>query len=141
MVGGGTIKLRAVGATATLHRFGHAEIVSETGGQLDIAAGASEAGFSPLDLLFSSLASCLVLSARIAASRLGLIKHFSRAVVQVTGDKSHDEPFHMERFTVRIAVEGELTQQQKVQIIHLAEEICTVSNTLKNSTNLVLVID
>jgi uncharacterized OsmC-like protein len=67
------VKPRPIGATAVVGRHGHPQVTSETGGHLEIVTAASEAGFNPLDLLFSSLASCLVLSGRIAASRLGLL--------------------------------------------------------------------
>ncbi|RWX78329.1 OsmC family peroxiredoxin [Neorhizobium lilium] len=125
-------KQRPIGAKAVLDRFGHPHIVSKTGGELNVVTGASEPGFNPLDLLFSSLAACLVLSARIAASRLDLIHRFSGAKADVTGEKSPEEPFRIARFIIEFTVDGDLDDNEKVQIVRLAEEICTVSNSLKS---------
>jgi uncharacterized OsmC-like protein len=130
--------MRPVGAEAVLTRFGHPQVQSDMGGALDVVTAASEPGFNPLDLLFSSLAACLVLSARIAASRLGLIGQFAEARVHVTGEKSSEEPFRIQRLFIDLTVEGDLDQTQKMQISRMAEEICTVSNTLRSPPELVV---
>ncbi len=132
MTSGLRIKQRAIGARASIERFGHVRIVSETGGTLELSASASLPGFDPLDLLFSSLAGCLGVSTRIAASRLGLVDRFETATVRVTGEKNAEEPFRILRINVEIAIEGDLVEGEKRQIAALAEEICTVSNTLKS---------
>ena len=137
---GVTIKKRPVGAEAVIARFGRPQLRSETGGSLDVATGASEPGFDPLDLLFSSLAACLVKSARISASRLGLIAQFREARAHVTGEKSPEEPFRIERLSIDLTIDGDLDQTQKMQISQMAEEICTVSNTLKSPPELVVTI-
>ena len=80
------IKVRATGATATLGRHGFPHIVSETGGIIDVVTGASEAGFNPLDLLYASLSACLVMSARIAANKLGVMDRLVEVTARVTGD-------------------------------------------------------
>ncbi|AYD01329.1 OsmC family protein [Neorhizobium sp. NCHU2750] len=125
------IKTRPIGATARLTRNGHPSVTSRTGGQVGVVTGASEEGFNPLDLMFSSLSACLALSARIAASRLGLLDRFVSVTADVTGEKSHEEPFRIERFIVSITVEGEMSDDESHAIVEMAEEICTVSNTLK----------
>jgi uncharacterized OsmC-like protein len=130
--------MRPVGAEAVLTRFGRPQVQSDMGGALDVVTAASEPGFNPLDLLFSSLAACLVLSARIAASRLGLIGQFAEARVHVTGEKSSEEPFRIQRLFIDLTVEGDLDQTQKMQISRMAEEICTVSNTLRSPPELVV---
>lgn len=126
------IKKRQIGATARLERNGHPSVTSRTEGQISVVTGASEEGFNPLDLMFSSLSACLVLSARIAASKLGMLDRFEGVTADVSGEKSHDEPFRIERFFVSITVEGALNDDERHQIVEMAEEICTVSNTLKN---------
>ena len=135
-----TIKTRPVGAEAVIARFGRPQVLSDTGGELDVVTGASEPGFNPLDLLFSSLAACLVISARIAASRLGLIAHFAEARAHVTGEKSPEEPFRIQRLRIDLTIAGDLDQTQKMQISRMAEEICTVSNTLKSPPELVVTV-
>ena len=79
------IKVRPTGATATLGRTGFPHVVSETGGVIDIRTGAAEAGFNPLDLLYASLSACLAMSARIAASRLGVLDRLTHVSGRVSG--------------------------------------------------------
>lgn len=134
-------KTREVGATATVGRAGAPSVASRTDGRLDLATGVADPGFNPLDLLFSSLASCLVLSARIAASRLQMLERFGRAEVRVTGEKNDEEPYRIRRLLVEFHLEGEFTPAEKQKIIHLAEEICTISNTLKTPPELLLRTD
>ncbi|WP_313601120.1 OsmC family protein [Rhizobium sp.] len=125
------IKRRPIGAVARVQRNGHPQVTSRTGGEIGVVTGASEEGFNPLDLMFASLSACLVLSARIAASKLLIIDRFDGASADVTGEKSAEEPYRIERFTVTITIDGDLTEEERHQIVHMAEEICTVSNTLK----------
>ncbi|CAN7338702.1 OsmC family protein [Neorhizobium sp. LjRoot104] len=132
------VKTRPIGATAVLGRLGHPQVTSETGGQVEVVTGASEPGFNPLDLMFSSLAACLVLSGRIAASKLGILDRLSEVRVHVTGEKAHEGPSRITKFIVDFRVEGDFDDEQKSQIAHMAEDICTVSNTLKNTPDIVL---
>lgn len=127
------VKARPIGAAAVLGRIGHPQVTSETGGQLGVVTGASEPGFNPLDLMFSSLAACLVLSARIAASKLGVLDRLKEVTAHVTGEKSHEEPFRIVRFVIDMRIEGEFSAEEKARIAHMAEDICTVSNTLKGT--------
>ena len=125
------VKHRATGAAASVGRQGKATVESVTGGRLEIATAPSEAGFNPLDLVYASLAACLVLSGRIAASRLGLIDRLDQVRAEVAGEKAGDEPSRIERVFVSFAIDGDLDEQEKHKIAALAEEICTVSNTLR----------
>lgn len=124
------VKHRNVGATAVVLRNGHPTVTSRTGGEVLIATGAEAQGFNPLDLVFASLATCIVLSARISASQLGLLDRFVEANADVTGTKSPQEPYRILQFDVKLDIHGDLDEQQKSKIAHLAEEICTISNTL-----------
>ena len=124
------VKSRPVGALAKVGRHGHPHLVSETGGELDVITSASMPGFNPLDLLYSSLAACLVLSARIAASRLGILEKLDEVSVHVTGQKSAGEPARVENFDVNFDLSGDFDAAERAKIVHMAEEICTVSNTL-----------
>ncbi|UJW74997.1 OsmC family protein [Rhizobium sp. SL42] len=124
------LKTRPVGATATLGRTGYPHLVSDTGGTLEIATGASQPGFNPIDLLHAALAACLTMSARIAVRELGLADSLSEVVARVTGDKAKDGPSRIARFHVNMHFKGTLTPQQQSAVVHRAEEICTVSNSL-----------
>jgi uncharacterized OsmC-like protein len=124
------LKTRPLGATATIGRTGYPHLVSETGGTLDIVTGVSQPGFNPIDLLYSSLAACLAMSARIAARELGLAETLEEVSVKVSGDKATDGPSRISRFHVLMNFSGSLTREQQAMMAHRAEEICTVSNSL-----------
>lgn len=127
------IKVRPTGATATLQRSGFPHIVSETGGELDIKTGASEAGFNPLDLLYASLSACLAMSARIAAGKLGVLDQLVEVTAQVRGHKAEDEPSRIGRFDIDLKIVGDFDDAIRAEIAHLAEtSICTVSNTINS---------
>ncbi|MFK3779238.1 OsmC family protein [Agrobacterium sp. NPDC089420] len=132
------VKKRPTGATVTLARLGHPDVVTATGGALTVVTAASEPGFNPLDLLYSSLAACLALSARIAASRMGILDRFERVTVHVSGEKAEEEPSRIVRFDIRIGIEGDFDGPTRAAIAHAAEDICTVSNTLKGDAQFVL---
>lgn len=125
------IKVRPIGASARVSRKGHPQVISRTGGEIDVMTGASDEGFNPLDLMFASLSACLVLSARIAASRIGVFERFEGATADVTGKKSEGEPARLTDFFVEIRIDGDLTDDERHQITVMAEDICTVSNTLR----------
>ncbi|WP_117191087.1 OsmC family protein [Rhizobium terrae] len=127
------VKPRPIGATAVLGRLGHPQVTSETNGSVDVVTGASEVGFNPLDLMFSSLAACLVLSARIAASKLGILDRLKEVQVHVTGEKAHEGPSRITRFVVDMRIDGDFKPEERAEIAEMAEEICTVSNTLKGT--------
>jgi uncharacterized OsmC-like protein len=135
------VKHRPTGATASVGRIGRPVVSSATGGSIDIVTGASEPGFNPVDLLYASLASCLALSARISASRLSLLDRVQGIRASVSGDKSAEEPMRVTQLVVHIAIDGDLTTAEQQRIVHMAEEICTVSNTLKTSPALSLTFD
>ncbi|UXT97058.1 OsmC family protein [Agrobacterium tumefaciens] len=132
------VKKRPTGAVVTLGRLGHPDVVTATGGALTVVTGASEPGFNPLDLLYSSLAACLALSARIAASRMAVLDRFEKVTVHVSGEKADEEPSRIVRFDVRIEIKGDLDEATRSAIAHMAEDICTVSNTLKGDAEFVL---
>ncbi|AFL49598.1 putative OsmC-like protein [Sinorhizobium fredii] len=126
------VKTREAGATAVGGRTGFPRVTSVTGGALDIVTSPSQAGFGPLDLLYASLASCLVLSARIAASRFGVLDRLVEISAKVTGKKAHDEPSRVARFDIEFVIRGDFDDAVRHAIAEAAEaEICTVSNTLR----------
>lgn len=141
MKGGGVpgrIRTRETGADAEIGRQGSPRVTSVTGGDLTIATRPSEAGFSPLDLLYAALAGCLVVSARSAAGELGLLDRFEAASARVRGEKAADGPSRVAAFHVEIGISGDLDASERARIAARAEELCTVSNTLHGAPRVVL---
>ncbi|WP_307235090.1 OsmC family protein [Pararhizobium capsulatum] len=136
-----TQKTRATGATAVLGRTGFPHVTSATDGSLDIVTGATQPGFNPLDLLYSSLAACLVLSARIAASRFGVLDRLVEVTASVTGEKAADEPSRVARFNIHLDIRGDFDESMRHAIAEAAEsEICTVSNTIRGNPEFVTTV-
>lgn len=132
MTGAGITRSRPLGATATTGKHGFPVITSATGGEIRIATGASEAGFNPIDLLYASLAACMAMSVRSVISRMGLRDRFEDVTVDVSGEKSDDEPARIEKFILRFRVRGDFEDHVLHDIVTLAEEeICTVGNTIR----------
>ncbi|THK39109.1 OsmC family peroxiredoxin [Ensifer sp. MPMI2T] len=128
------VRTRETGATAVVGRTGFPHVTSVTGGELDIVTSPSQPGYGPLDLLYASLASCLVLSARIAASRFGVLDRLTEVAAKVTGEKAHDEPSRVARFDIEFSIKGDFDDTVRHAIAEAAEnEICTVSNTLRGN--------
>lgn len=128
------VRTRETGATAVVGRTGFPHVTSVTGGEFDIVTGPSQPGYGPLDLLYASLASCLVLSARIAASRYGVLDRLTEVSAKVTGEKAHDEPSRVATFNIVFDIKGDFDDAVRHAIAEAAEnEICTVSNTIRGN--------
>jgi uncharacterized OsmC-like protein len=107
-------KIRPTGAAAVmLGRTGLPHVTSVTGGEIDIVTSASQAGFNPLDLLYASLSACLVLSARIAASRMGVADRITSITADVTGEKAHKGVSRVEKFNIVFKVEGDIDEETR----------------------------
>jgi uncharacterized OsmC-like protein len=125
------VRTRVTGALAVLPPVGLPVITTPTGGEVGVVTQVSAPGFSPLDLIYASLAACMVLSARIAATRLGVADQLGEVRADVSGEKAKDEPSRIATFTVRLDIAGDLDAATKERILADAEDICTVSNTLR----------
>jgi uncharacterized OsmC-like protein len=128
------IKTRQTGATAVLGRTGFPHVTTVTGGAIDIVTGPSQPGFNPLDLLYSSLSACLVLSARMAASQLGVLDRLTEVTAVVTGEKATEGLSRVKKFNIAFTIKGDFDEETRQAIAHAAEdEICTVSNTIRSN--------
>ncbi|NLS02343.1 OsmC family protein [Rhizobium sp. P32RR-XVIII] len=134
------VKPRPTGATAVLGRTGFPHITSATKGELDIVTGASQPGFNPLDLLYSSLSACLALSARIAASQMGVLDRITEISADVTGEKATEGLSRVQTFNIAFSIKGDIDEETRQKIAHAAEEICTVSNTIRGNPEFATVI-
>jgi len=115
------IRTRTTGALAVLPPGGLPSITTPTGGTLDVVTQVSAPGFNPLDLLYASLAACMVLSARIAATRLGVADRLGEVSADVGGEKAKDEPSRVETFTVKLEITGDLDLYR--DLYHFAPQV------------------
>ena len=132
-----TSSVRPTGATAVLLAGQAPSVTSATGGRLDVSTHLKNPGFNPLDLLYASLASCIVLSARMAAHSLGVLDRVHGVTAKVTGSKAAEAPSRVEHFHVEVAIDGDIDAATRQKIVDAAEgEICTVSNTLRGNPSI-----
>ncbi|CAN7313510.1 OsmC family protein [Rhizobium sp. LjRoot98] len=130
-----TTKTRPTGATAVLARHGFPQVTSATGGEIQIVTGPSQPGFNPIDLLYASLSACLTMSARIAASQMGLLDRLTEIRADVSGEKATEGLSRVAKFNVVLTIEGDIHDEARHAIAQAAEEeICTVSNTLRGGS-------
>ncbi|TIP03822.1 MAG: OsmC family protein [Mesorhizobium sp.] len=127
------IRTRNTGALAVMPPGDLPTVTTPTGGTVDVVTQVSAPGFNPLDLLYASLAACMVLSARIAATRLGVADRLGEVRADVGGEKAKDEPSRLETFNIKLEISGDLDVATKQRILVDAEDICTVSNTLRGA--------
>lgn len=125
------VRTRETGATAVMAPGQTPVITTPTGGTVDIVIGVSHPGFNPLDLLYSSVAACMALSLRIAATKMGVGDKLGNVTVKVTGTKAVEGPSRVAQFDSVFHIEGDLDEATKHHLIEMAETICTVSNTLR----------
>jgi uncharacterized OsmC-like protein len=130
-------KSRPTGATAILGRTGFPHVTSATGGEIQIVTGPSQPGFNPLDLLYASLSACLTMSARIAASQMGVLDRVSEITAEVTGEKATEGLSRIRNFNIVFTIRGDIDDDTRHAIARAAEdEICTVSNTIRGNPDL-----
>jgi uncharacterized OsmC-like protein len=135
------VRTRPVGATAVLGRTGFPHVTSATNGEIDVVTSPSQPGFNPLDLLYSSLSACLVLSARMAASQLGVLDRITELKADVTGEKATEGLSRVKTFNIAFSIKGDIDEETRQKIAHAAEdEICTVSNTIRGNPEFSTVI-
>jgi len=128
------IRTRPVGASAVIGRTGFPQITSATGGELSIVTGPSQSGFNPLDLLYASLAGCLAISARLAATELKVMDKITDITTAVTGEKATEGLSRVARFDITLTIRGDIDDDTRRAIAQKAEhEICTVSNTISGT--------
>ncbi|CAN7655416.1 OsmC family protein [Mesorhizobium sp. LjNodule214] len=130
------VRTRVTGALAVLPPGGLPEVTTPTGGMVDVVTAVSAPGFNPLDLLYASLAACMVLSARIAATRLGVAASLGEVRADVSGEKAEGDPSRIGRISITLDISGDLDEATKQRIVEDAETICTVSNTLRTPPEL-----
>lgn len=104
------------------------------------AAGGSDAGITPLELLFASLAGCIGTIGRVVAmqQRIGLRGMDIRVEGGLDTDgllgKPIDGRVGFDGITITIDVDADLTDEEKERFIHEVDARCPVSENLLNAT-------
>jgi putative redox protein len=100
--------------------------------------GGHDTGMSPYELLMASLGACTSMTIRMYADR----KQWKLAKVSVSLRHLREagEAGPVDRFERRIALEGDLTVEQRDGLLRIAEK-CPVSQTLSRASRVVSSLD
>ena len=131
------VKVRPMGATASLDRNGHGSVVARSGASLTLAGSPSMEGFNPLELLDASLAGCLALSLRIAARNLAMNDRLVSVSVEVVGAKAAEPPSRIARQTCRFTIEGDFNETERTALVEEAHKVCTIGNSYHSSIEII----
>lgn len=128
--------------TASIQRTPHETHLS-TDSQVIVAdepvdIGGQDKGMRPGELLAGSLAACTVMTLRMYADRKGWPLESAVAHVDYTNDPETKRSL----FTVRLVLNGSLSEEQRVRLLEMADR-CPVHRTLQNPIdfNTILVDD
>ena len=121
-------------------RLYRTEITSSTGNILIVdepqEMGGKNLGFSPSELLASSLASCTLITLRMYINR----KQWDVSEINIKVDLEKDAEQNISLFTRKIEIIGEIDEEQR-QRLHLIAEKCPIhkmlTNTIKIQTTLI----
>lgn len=115
------------------------DIVSGSGNQLiadePIAAGGKNLGFSPKELLASSLAACTSATLRMYADH----KQWDLIEVKVYIELNRDEAENITTINRNIELTGDLSEEQKVRLLAVANN-CPLHKILSNPIKINTVI-
>lgn len=94
-------------------------------------------GFTPLEIQAAALAACIAASVRIAA-RAADVGALGQIDVDVEAIKAEDEPSRLGRFEVIVHFSDPLDDAVRRRLVDAAEDICTISNTLRAQDTVVV---
>ncbi|HTV69966.1 MAG TPA: OsmC family protein [Rhizobiaceae bacterium] len=124
-------KVQARSATAAL-----CTVSNDRGKIIEAVFSPNAPGFTPLEIQAAALAACIASSVRIAARNLD-IGALGDVDVDVEAIKAEDEPSRLGRFEAVVRFGDALADDVKDRLVHAAENICTISNTLRAGDTIV----
>lgn len=118
-------KVHARSETAAL-----CKVDNDRGQVIDAVFSASAQGFTPLEIQAAALAACIAASIRIAARDLH-VGPLSAIDVEVEAVKAENAPSRLGSFHCIVGFSDDLDEDIKHRLVEAAEQICTISNTLR----------
>ncbi|SRR5579871_454605 len=96
-----------------------------------ISAGGKDKGFSPTELLASSLAACTSITVRMYADR----KHWPLEKIEVTVELERNVAENITHINRVVQLFGNLTGEQRSRLLQVADH-CPIHNILTNPINI-----
>ena len=107
-----------------------------------IAAGGTDQGPNPYDLLVSALGACTAMTVRMYADRKGW--PLDEVIVRLQHGRNHakdeerceDSPVRLDLIQLHVDLQGELTDEQRTRLLEIAQR-CPVHRTLDAGVRMV----
>lgn len=103
-------------------------------------------GPTPVEYLLGSLGSCICITCRMMANRMGMEIDSVKTVVE--GDIDYEGMVNPDEvrpgvgeIRVKVNLKGDLDEEEKQKIVEQAEHSCPVTDTLKNRVNVRFELD
>lgn len=116
-------------------------VTNTAGHEIRIAISPSTEGFNPLELQSAALAVCTSLGIRRQAGLAKVADALRGFEVRAEGFKAHDLPSRVERFELRVKLDGEVDEDVRRKIVEEAEKACTIANTLRTQATVAAVAE
>ena len=94
-------------------------------------SGGSDMGLAPYDFLLAGLGACTAITLKMYASRHGLDLHHT--TVELRHEVQLSKDARLDCFDRVIRLEGNLSDDERMQLMHVAEH-CPVSQTLRKTS-------
>lgn len=114
-------------------------ITNDNGTQINGGTTSDKHGYTPIQLLTSSLGLCMFITISKLFERDQLELEEEEFSVTVDAKKATTGPSRVEQFMIEIEWPKGLDKAYQNKLSKLAERACTIGNTLKNSTTISIV--
>ncbi|PTF65852.1 hypothetical protein BUY34_09090 [Staphylococcus cohnii] len=112
------------------------QIQNDEGIQVTGSAKPEESGYTPIELMSSSLGLCLFITISRIFERDQLELDLTQLSVTVDAVKAENGPSRIEQFVVDIELPAGLDSSYRKKIILSAEKACTIGNTLQKGAEI-----
>jgi uncharacterized OsmC-like protein len=106
-------------------------VTNSAGHEIRIALSPSTDGFNPLELQAAALAVCTSLGIRRQAHLARVSGALRGFQVHADSFKARELPSRVERFELRVTLDGDIEESTRRTIVAEAEKACTIANTLR----------
>lgn len=112
------------------------QIKNDAGVEINGSDKPSATGYTPIELLTSSLGLCIFITITRMFERDGIEENLEEFSVTVEAEKAKEGRSRIENFLVAIQMPKQLDASYRKKLIKSAERACTVGNTLQHGAEI-----
>ncbi|MFC4403402.1 OsmC family protein [Gracilibacillus xinjiangensis] len=114
------------------------QITNQSADQIIGVSVREENGYTPVELLTSSLGLCIFITISRLFERDGITIKENEFTVSVEAFKALRGPSRIEELLVEVSFPAYLEEAYRNKLIHSAEKACTIGNTIKNGAKIMI---